>query len=114
MKQTERQSKTAKQQIVVIKERLRYFKQKVAEAGQEHEIAYEKSKEANTRMELAKENEMNSSTHSIKKGGNEKAIDKNEFEDYSNGCLETMVSSRSGPVEIISIGTSQISSSLFR
>lgn len=65
-------------------------------------------------MELAEENGMNSSSHSLKNRGNEKAIEKNEFEDYSNGCLETMVSSRSGPVEIISIGTSQISSSLFR
>ena len=33
---------------------------------------------------------------------------------YSNGCRRTIVSSRSGPVEIMSTGTSQTSSMRFR
>lgn len=33
---------------------------------------------------------------------------------YSNGCRRTMVSSRSGPVEIMSTGTSHTSSMRFR
>lgn len=56
MKQAVRDAKTAEQQAKAKEERLRDLRQKIAEAEQEYETAYNKSKEANTRMELARRN----------------------------------------------------------
>ncbi|MCO6427558.1 hypothetical protein [Nitrosomonas communis] len=62
MKQAESEAKTAEQQTEAKKERLQHFKQMVAEAEKDLEIAYEKSKDANARMEAARKkwNELSS------------------------------------------------------
>lgn len=56
MKQAEREAKSAEQNLQVKQERLQYFKKMVAEAEKEFEVAQNKSKEANAKMESAKRN----------------------------------------------------------